>query len=259
MFVLSNELKDLNHENKIFLITTEGSIQNQKCILFGSQHIHDLTQFLLKNLVIIYNLEQLIFTKWDHLIIDWKYAFHIWDYSKKNIDYAQHKHIYNTHKFHTLLEIGYSPYYEIPHLSQNVSSDHIIFIGNPSSRRNWLLSTLNENILKYSHVFYSDYNDILNNNLYFVNIHSEEPAILECVRLISLLCNKKIVFSEKGCDDHLNEIYKDIIFYLEDIHYDLSNYKQYTFPKDHFETFKKLYNYNENIRQALTNINFTNL
>lgn len=253
MHVISKELNDLHYLNEEILLkkNQECDISGQNIILFGYQHIKSLSEFLKKNKVILYNLEQLIFHKWDIYISHWIYAFHIWDYSQINIDYVK-KNNFPAMK-HTLLEIGYSKYYEKEFDHDNTNNTDIIFIGNMSERRKWFLTQL-MNVRHIEHVYFDYYQNIVNENKYFLNIHYQEPAILEEIRIIPLLCNRKVIFSERGCDDYLNKKYDNVIYYLEDLNYDLINFKNYEFNHDKFSVFMKEHNFNENLKIAMKRI-----
>ena len=170
MYVISKEFTDLNYINEIVILKKEheSQIYQQDIILFGYQHIESLSDFLTKNKVIIYNLEQLIFHKWDTYIPKWKYAYHIWDYSNINIEYVKNKNFQEIK--HSLLEIGYSKYYEKKLDHDNTITNDIIFIGNMSDRRKWFLSQL-MNTKHIEHVYFDHYQNIIDENKCFLNIH----------------------------------------------------------------------------------------
>jgi hypothetical protein len=262
--VLSNELKLLHYKVKIHILNSlqhEDISQNEydnitnKCIfLFGSQHIKYLDSFLEKNHVIIYNLEQLIFQTWDHIITKWKNAIQIWDYSIKNIQYTQSNFLH-IHKKHILVHLGYSPFYIIDkNHSQN--ENNIIFIGNISNRRRDIVNQI-PNSLFISNVYFNNYSDVLLKYNKFLNIHYRTPAILEIVRILSLVCNEKIIFSEKSCDDDLDNMFKDVIFFIDINNISSSFNENVSFPFTSFELFKQNHSFQKYLEKGLLQIPFS--
>jgi hypothetical protein len=189
-------------------------------ILFGSQHVHDYSTIKNKcKYLIVYNLEQLHFTKWHDMIRQWNQegVHEIWDYSLTNMEYIRVNYPTLLSKYRKVL-LGYSPYFQI---SDSLGLDRrLAFIGNMSQHRITVLSKIIVPYKVYSHHYFENYRQVLNQHNIFLNIHFQIPAILEIARILPLVCNRKIVYSECSMDSELDNMFDGLVEFYNDCSYE---------------------------------------
>lgn len=185
-------------------------------IVLGSQHVQDLNDLrrMCRYLVVL-NLEQLVFKKWDFLMDRWRDArvTQVWDYSQENIRYM------NDRGFDlpiAKIHLGFSSYFKIE--PYTYEDRRVAFIGNMSEHRLHALSRVTSVPYKVYHQhYYEDYKAVVAQHRVFLNIHFQVPAILEIVRILPLVCNRKTVISEHSIDHELDTLFQDVVHFVEDI------------------------------------------
>lgn len=221
MEALVKELQSSGYPARIEMLNDNRcSLQNQVVLLFGPQHLQNLSETIQQNVVIVYNLEQLISKNWDALLNDLVYVYQIWDYSQLNVDYTA-THFPTLGERHVLVPLGYSKCFQNPNILSTDESTHptlitdrIAFIGNMSQRRFDILQTLNAvvPIDVYDHHYYNSYEDVVKRYQTFLNLHfHDEPNILEIVRILPLLMNGRKVISEKSEDTTIDSLFSSCV------------------------------------------------
>lgn len=199
------------------LVTEEDEIIKYTTImLFGSQHFNDLSK--LKKYcqhLIIFNLEQLHFQKWDHMIQEWESneIDMILDYSLENLKYISENFPTLNQKIY-LFSLGYSDFFEIVPC-KNIDW-RMAFIGNTSPHRFHQLSQITMPYRVYNNHYFNDYDHVVSQHHTFLNIHFQLPAILEIIRILPLVCNRKYIVSEYSMDSNLDDIFKDLVQFISD-------------------------------------------
>jgi hypothetical protein len=235
-FIISNIIYEVNHNNP-----------NLHIILF-SQKVKKFP----KN-YIIYQLEQKDISKW----INKKYELSIlyshktWDYSKSNIN----KFSDILQKKITYLQIPLIPinYLDNNIILNNDSKNNILFYGSMNDIRKEKLQYLQQKLFpKYSIKIINNiygiplFNEIINSKI-ILNIHFYKDALLETNRLNEILSCNKLIISEKPdiSDDYNYELYKNNVIFIDNID----------------EMYKKIIYYleNDNITNFLNNVSYNNL
>ena len=259
---LSQHLNNLGYDNQMVFEDKSHELKGEIVILFGMEHFHDMDTILLNNLVIIYNLEQLISGKWDNSIDIFQKAYCVWDYSKLNIEYMTKR---NPNIKVQYVPIGYSPYFGEPQsILENV--DRIGFIGNLSDRRMNILDRMGDfiDIQVYNHHYNEQLDHVIDTNNTFLNIHFDASyGILEVVRIIPLLCRGKNVISERSLDKDLDDMLSGIVHFVEDMEACsaesiISLSKQYP-SQQVWEEFKQTWNWEKFIEEACAKIEFKDI
>lgn len=209
------------------------SLQHQVVLLFGPQHLQNLSETIQQNVVIVYNLEQLISKNWDALLNDLAHVYQIWDYSHLNVEYTAN-HFPSLGERHVLVPLGYSKCFQNPTILSTDESTHpplitdrIAFIGNMSQRRFDILQTLNAvvPIDVYDHHYYNSYEDVVKRYQTFLNLHfHHEPNILEIVRILPLLMNGRKVISERSEDTTIDGIFSTSVSLVDP--YNVDEFRQ---------------------------------
>lgn len=257
--VIQKELEHLNYSCHVrYVEELNQSDHCQLLILLGSQHISDLYSIKKHtNHLILWNFEQLIYEKWDKVLIK-NWILHeslideIWDYSQININYIQTKYP----KFSIpiqKIQLGYSKFFIIP--STQLSNDNrIAFIGNMSNRRYTLLSNVKLPYKVYNQHYFDSYNQIVLQHHFFLNIHYQTPSILEVFRILPLVCNKKIVFTERSIDEELDEMFKDLVYYFDkDDISRLESSLDWSIQECKYQQFQKLYPLQDTLSEIMLN------
>lgn len=260
--VLRDELRQHLHYHANFIMTEDllklAGIRYKTIILFGSQHVDNLSHVkTFCEYLIIYNLEQLHFSKWRDMIERWTNVDvdEIWDYSQVNLDFLESEFpsLYQkTRKMH----LGYSPFFRIcplPTLDRRLA-----FIGNMSPHRFSTLSKLTIPYKVYNHHYFDDYNVIVSQHGAFLNIHFQIPAILEIVRILPLVCNRKRVFSERSQDVELDDMFEGLVDFYDDhqcldeiTEENLMKWEENTRPR--FEEFKSKHSFQNILHHPFSN------
>jgi hypothetical protein len=179
----------------------------------------------------------------------------IWDYSSINIDFWRSE---CPHTTVTFVPVGYSQSFEHPPPSSLTTPPHPpsssspAFIGNMSPRRHDILSQLDPRVTTYTCVYGTHRDDVIRQHNLFVNIHyyPERPHILETVRLIPLVSQKKIIITESSDDPVLDSMCQDIVFFQEmTTRTRLSTTR--AFPSEAFEKFRNDHPWSKYINRAL--------
>ncbi len=221
MEALAKELQSLHYQVQIDMLPDNVCrLENEMMILFGPQHVQNLSDTLHKNTAIVYNLEQLISKNWDELLHHLQHVFCMWDYSSLNVTYTK-EHFPALHDKHMLVPFGYSTAYENPIIRDSTEpliTDRIAFIGNLSGRRLDIIQKLSSMVPVdvYDRHYYNTYEDVVKRYQTFVNIHfHEDPNILEVVRILPLLLHGRSVLSEKSNDDELDSTFSSVVSFID--------------------------------------------
>lgn len=156
---------------------------------------------------IIVNFEQItVKPNWDNnKYIELLKNYPVWDYSDINIEYLQTIGI-NARK----LTVGYSPCLETCISFDTIPDIDVLFCGALNDRRDYLrkkLKSLGLYTVFVSNVFGEERDRLIAKSKIVLNIHYYDSKILEVVRLVHLLANKKCVISEKGSEESINNIW----------------------------------------------------
>jgi hypothetical protein len=97
------------------------------------------------------------------------------------------------------------------------NKEKIIFLGNLNSYREDFFKKMENKIIIKNNIWHIDeYQQILENNLFFINIHRRNGSkCLEYLRIIPLLANGCIVLSELSNEDDMNELKNYNIYFCE--------------------------------------------
>lgn len=249
------------------------TLKDRWIILFGAQHLQNLEDTLVANRVIIYNLEQLIWGKWDHYFRTLTHAFAIWDYSQQNIAYARDQ-FPDLSIPHVYVPIGHSAYFEMVGSQLDIpQQDRIAFLGNMSDRRRAILDRVSSASLPvdvHNHHYFDEIRKILKSHSTLLNLHFHpQPCILEVVRIIPWVCQRKRVISERGCDPELDAMFSGMVHFLDSERTDGSDIdaehlqrlfespplsSSDTQENDHYQTFVQTHAWSKYIGEALRNL-----
>jgi hypothetical protein len=175
----------------------------------------------------------------------------------------------NFNKLNTYLNIfkiipKYNNSYSLTNININKNSDNIIFFGNINQNRLDICNQFNTYLINKTNTWtISDWTEVLNNNLFYLNIHRRVGCkSFEAFRIIPILANGGVVFSER-CNNIDEEEYKDynIIFveknnlyntfinYKNNIDYNIINKKTLLFRENmlidkEFDKYIKYFIYN---------------
>lgn len=162
---------------------------------------------------ISYNIEQLTTQKkWsDEFFQRLRSAELVFDYSQENIKILKDKHIEAT-----FLPISYGSCMNY-HVDRSDLPHKYGFLGDMSDNRfRKLLPILSETIIS-NNCWGQEKKNLFSKIKYGVNVHFYEgKSILEVQRIIPLIANKIIVFSEKGSDIFYEDLYKDLVTFFDD-------------------------------------------
>jgi hypothetical protein len=116
-------------------------------------------------------------------------------------------------KFNNYIDIGD---YNIETI-KNKNKDKIIFMGTMNTHRENVFKNMENKIVVKNDIWSMDeYQEIIENNLFFINIHRRNGCkCLEYLRIIPLLANGCIVISELSNEEDMNEL-KDYNIYFCD-------------------------------------------
>ena len=119
-------------------------------------------------------------------------------------------------------------------------NNKIIFFGNINENRKELCNQFNNYLINYNDLWsQEEWSNILNNNLFYLNIHRRiNCKSLESFRIVPILSNGGVIFSEK-CNKIEEELFKDfnIIFVQKDKLYE--TFLQYILKIDYKNIFEK--------------------
>ena len=119
-------------------------------------------------------------------------------------------------------------------------NNKIIFFGNINENRKELCNQFNNYLINYNDIWSQEqWSNILNNNLFYLNIHRRiNCKSLESFRIAPILSNGGVIFSEK-CNKIEEELFKDfnIIFIHKDKLYE--TFLQYILKIDYESIFEK--------------------
>lgn len=138
--------------------------------------------------------------------------YSLWSYSKENFNKL------NTFGKYFKIFPNYNESYKFVDLTydnlKNRSLENILFIGNINETRSWIKKTFS-NLINITDCWTKEeWINIVNNNLFYLNIHRRVNCkCFESFRIIPLLANGCVIFSEY-CNETEMEEYKDynIIF-----------------------------------------------
>jgi hypothetical protein len=116
-------------------------------------------------------------------------------------------------KFNNYIDIGD---YNIETM-KNKNKDNIIFMGTMNTHRENVFKNIENKIVVKNDIWNMDeYQEIIEHNLFFINIHRRNGCkCLEYLRIIPLLANGCIVISELSNEEDMNEL-KDYNIYFCD-------------------------------------------
>ena len=177
-------------------------------IILGGNLIPSVDFFRLPKTSIIYNLEQiLIGSPWiTENYLNLLRSCEVWDYSIKNISELVKLGISNVR----YCRMGYVP--ELMSI-QSVQPDiDILWYGSLNDRRISILQqlhTMGFNVKVLFGVYGAERDVYIARSKIILNIHFYDSKVLEIVRIIYLLANKRFVISERGNDQELEEPIRD--------------------------------------------------
>ena len=118
-----------------------------------------------------------------------------------------------THKFNNHVDICQ---YDISKLMER-NKEKIIFLGNLNSYREDFFKKMENKVIIKNKIWNIDeYQQILENNLFFINIHRRNGSkCLEYLRIVPLLANGCIVLSELSNEEDMNELKNYNIHFCE--------------------------------------------
>jgi len=141
--------------------------------------------------------------------------YKILTYTNENINKLNvHQNVIKlTHKFNNHIDICE---YDISKLMER-NKDRIIFLGNLNSYREDFFKKMDNKIIIKNNIWHIDeYQQILENNLFFINIHRRNGSkCLEYLRIVPLLANGCIVLSELSNEEDMNELKNYNIYFCE--------------------------------------------
>ena len=173
-------------------------------------NINNLT--LVPKRFFVYNFEQLTTEKiWDDTFFEkCKLAEKILDYSLENIKVFYSKDLAAFH-----VPFGWTPILESTVLTDsNMKVIDLMFLGSINKRRKRLLNRYNA--YYKDKVFTESYDELVRKSKFSMNIHYYEGgSILEVTRIIPLICNNVQVISERSNDKYYDDIFDDIITFVD--------------------------------------------
>ena len=120
------------------------------------------------------------------------------------------------------------------------NNNKIIFFGNINENRKELCNQFNNYLINYNNVWnQEEWSDILNNHLFYLNIHRRiNCKSFESFRIIPILSNGGVIFSEH-CNELEEELFKEfnIIFISRDKLYE--TFLEYIKNIDYLDIYKK--------------------
>jgi hypothetical protein len=141
--------------------------------------------------------------------------YKILTYTNENINKLNiHQNIIKlTHKFNNHIDICE---YDISKLMDR-NKDKIIFLGNLNLYREDFFKKMENKVIIKNNIWSIDeYQQILENNLFFINIHRRNGSkCLEYLRIVPLLANGCIVLSELSNEEDMNELKNYNIYFCE--------------------------------------------
>lgn len=204
-------------------IISKTPLPDYQTIVFGA---NVLTHEPLPSNAIIMDLEQLsdksvhCTTKYLNLLR----THEVWTYSLRNVDFLKRKGIVN---------VKYVPLYYMPCLDNQIPQDEetidVLFYGELSERRKQILKQLQSLNVKFVHnVWGTERNQLIAKAKIILNISNNDHIhLLEVVRILPLLANKKFVISEHADNEeeysyltggiifgHYNNIVNLVHYYL---------------------------------------------
>jgi len=262
MEALEKELVSMNysvavemlHDNKCY-------IENHIIILFGPQHLQNLSETIQKNNVIVFNLEQLISTNWDSLLHQLNNVVCIWDYSSLNLEYTKQR-FPSIRQLHVLVPFGYSNSFQNPNISslpKSLIRDRIAFIGNMSKRRYEIIERLQKIVPVdvYDHHYYHLYEEVVDRYETFLNLHfHEDPNILEIVRILPLLVNNRKVISERSNDHEIDETVAPVVHYIDSHNLEDLRCHILSFPVPSQQTLELIDPWYLSLHKGMSNLSF---
>lgn len=141
----------------------------------------------------------------------------IWDYCEYNIKLIYKKNP-NARCFH--IQMGYSPLidYNCLYIENNKDID-ILFLGNVSERRNFILNKLRSNgynICVVYHKTSKDMSEFIKRSKICISIYSsEDKYTISSIRFSPILCNNGFIISEISTCQKQNEYWSDYIIAKE--------------------------------------------
>lgn len=141
--------------------------------------------------------------------------YKILTYTNENINKLNiHQNVIKlTHKFNNHVDICQ---YDISKLMER-NKEKIIFLGNLNSYREDFFKKMENKVIIKNNIWNIDeYQQILENNLFFINIHRRNGSkCLEYLRIVPLLANGCIVLSELSNEEDMNELKNYNIHFCE--------------------------------------------
>ena len=168
-------------------------------IIFGAFNLTDDYAELLPPKTIIFNTEALN-TKdparrvWDNKVIHFAKHFEVWDYSKNNTEYLKSINSKNTKHF----QLGYHK--NLEDVQKNNPKDIGLFYGATSSRRLFILDQLKDKVIIKNSTFGKARAKLIAEAKAVLSIHATDCSILEYMRIVHLMANKKVVVAEVNDD-----------------------------------------------------------
>lgn len=195
------------------------TLHDRWIILFGVQHMTNVDETCKTNRVIIYNLEQLVWGKWDSLIAKYQGAYTVWDYSRKNIAYVQEN--FSEFPPHRYVPLGYSDYFRdvCPTTTESDRRGTIAFLGNLSPRRSAILDRIRSagvHSSVYDRHYFQQVREVMASHGTLLNLHFHpQPCILEVVRILPWICQGKRVITERSADKELDDVYETVVDFID--------------------------------------------
>lgn len=161
---------------------------------------------------------------------------HVIDYSRKNVEYLKNHGI----------DAFYMPYGYHDGLVKNISSDKdidVLFIGSVHhDRRLKLFDKLAKhfNLVVVTDTYGKELDRAMSRAKLHINIHHMDNQQLQVVRLNYLIANGCNIVSERGCEESVNNAYKDMLTFAGYDDFVDACYRAIENPKDGSELIKSM-------------------
>jgi hypothetical protein len=134
------------------------------------------------------------------------------------------------------------------------STDKIIFFGNINENRRELCEEFSDKLINYKDVWLKEeWQNILNNNLFYLNVHRRVNCkSFESFRIIPLLANGAVIFSEL-CNKEEQDQYKDYNIIFVDKKDLYKTFLEYINNLDYESIYEKALLYRNKIKSNLVN------
>jgi hypothetical protein len=186
----------------------------------------------------IYNMEPLHDDSplWDIGYMETLKNCHVIDYSKKNVEYLKGSGV----------EAFHMPYGHHDGLVKGISAEKdidVLFIGSVHfDRRRKLLDTLAKHfgVMAVTDTYGNELDRVMSRAKLHINVHHMENQQLQVVRLNYLIANGCNVVSEYGCEQEVNEQYRNMLTFTDYNGFVDACYRALEHPVDGSEELRKM-------------------